>query len=87
MTDVEKCEINVTVGNGQKMKCELKVSVNRKLQDGQTVTLTKVLYVPQTVNVFECIKVCFKVRHDRATNDKIIIKKNKVSMILDTRKG
>ena len=62
--DVEKFEINVTVGNGQKMKCELKVSVNRKLQDGQTVNLTKVLYVPQAVNVFECIKVCFKGRYD-----------------------
>ena len=24
MTDVKKCEINVTVVNGQKMKCEIK---------------------------------------------------------------
>ena len=49
MTDVEKCEINVTVGNGQKMKCGLKGSVNMKLQDAQTVKLTEVLYVPQAV--------------------------------------
>ena len=39
--DVKKCEINVTVGNGQKMKCELKGSVNMKLKDGQTVKLTR----------------------------------------------
>ena len=32
MKEVEKCEIYVTVGDGQKMKCELKVSVNMKLQ-------------------------------------------------------
>ena len=31
MVDVKKCEINVTVGNGEKMKCELKGSVNMKL--------------------------------------------------------
>ena len=32
MTDIEKCEINVTVGNGQKMKCELKGLVSMKMQ-------------------------------------------------------
>ena len=32
MADVEKCEINVTVGNGQKMKCELKGLVSMKMQ-------------------------------------------------------
>ena len=31
------------------MKCELKGSVNMKLQGGQTVKLTKVLYLPQAV--------------------------------------
>ena len=32
MTDVEKFEINVTVVNGQKVKCKLKGSVNMKFQ-------------------------------------------------------
>ena len=49
MTVVEKYVINVTVGNGQKMKCELKGSVNMKLQDRQTLKLTEVLYVTQAV--------------------------------------
>ena len=31
ITDFEKCEINVIVLNGHKMKCELKDSVNMKL--------------------------------------------------------
>ena len=47
MTDVEKCEINVTVVNGHNMKCGIKGSVNMKIQDGKTVKLTKVLYIPQ----------------------------------------
>ena len=34
MTDVEKYNINVTVGNGQKMKFQLKGSANMMLQDG-----------------------------------------------------
>ena len=33
-TDVEKCEINVTVVNGQKMKCKIKCSVNMKMKGG-----------------------------------------------------
>ena len=52
MTEVEKCDINVTVGNGQKMKCALKCSVSMKLKDGKTVKLTEVLYVPQAVKIF-----------------------------------
>ena len=52
MKDVEKCDINVTVGNGHKMKCELKGSVNMKIQDGQTVELTVVLYMPQAMKNF-----------------------------------
>ena len=47
MRDAEKGEINVTVGNGQNMKCELKGSVNINIQEGGTVKLTKILYVPQ----------------------------------------
>ena len=49
MADVKKFEINVAVGNGQKMKCELKGLLNMKIQGGEMVMLTKVLYVPQAV--------------------------------------
>ena len=34
LTGVEECKINITVGNGQKMKCELKDTVNMKLHGG-----------------------------------------------------
>ena len=49
ITYVEKYEINITVVNGQKIKCELKGSVNMKLKDVQTVKRTKVQNVPQDV--------------------------------------
>ena len=52
MTDVEKCEINVTVGNGQKMKCELEGLASMKIQGGETVKLNEVLYVPQAVKIY-----------------------------------
>ena len=52
MTDVENFNINVTVGNDQKMKCEIEGSVNMKLQYGKMVKLTEVLYVPQAVKIF-----------------------------------
>ena len=88
MTDFEKCEINVTVGNGQKMKCELKSSVNMNPQDGQTVKLTEVLYVPQAMkNILSILQIVSKGAMMRATQDKMFIKENGVSMILDSRKG
>ena len=43
---MSKNKINVAVGNSQKMKCKLKVSVNMKMKDGETVKLNEVLYVP-----------------------------------------
>ena len=49
MTDVERCEINATVGNGHNMEYKLKGYVNMKFKDVQTVKLTKILYVPQAV--------------------------------------
>ena len=48
-TDVEKCEITVTVVNVQKMKCKIKGSINTKFQYGKMVKLTEVLYIPQAV--------------------------------------
>ena len=88
LTDIKKCEINVTVGNGQKMKCELKGSVKMKTQDGQTVKLTGVLYVPQAVkNLLSVSRLISKGATMGTTQDKTIIKKNDVSMILDAMKG
>ena len=49
MKYVEKCEINVTVRNSQNMKCNLKGSVNRKMQVKENVKLTNVMYIPQSV--------------------------------------
>ena len=49
MTNIEEYNIDVTVGNFQKMKCELKVTVNMNLQGGGKVKLTEVVYVPQAV--------------------------------------
>ena len=77
MTYVEKCEINVTVLNGQNMKCKLKGSVNMKLQDGQMVNLTKVLYVPQAVeNLLSISKLVSNGATMASTQDKIITKRN-----------
>ena len=42
-TYVKTFVINVTVGNGQKMKFELKVSVNMSTQGEETVDITEVL--------------------------------------------
>ena len=70
------------------MKCKLKVSVNMKLQDGKMVKLTEVLYVPQDVkNSLSISRLISKGVTMGATQDKMIIKKNGVSIILDTSKG
>ena len=52
MTYVKRCKINVTVGNGQKMKCEIKGSVNMKIQGRETLKLNESMYVPQAVENF-----------------------------------
>ena len=46
MTNIEECNIDVTVGNCHKMKCDIRDTVNMKLQAGGVVKLTEVLYVP-----------------------------------------
>ena len=38
-----KCEINVTVGNGQKTKFKIEVSVKMNMQGGEKGKLTEVL--------------------------------------------
>ena len=50
MTNIEECNIDATLGNGQKMKCKLTGTVNMKLQGGEIVNPNGVLYVPQLVN-------------------------------------
>ena len=88
MTYVEKFEINVTVENGQKMKSDIKGSVNMKLQDVQMVKLTEVLYVPQAMKyVFSVSRLISKDATMGSTKDKIIIKKNGVTIPLEERKG
>ena len=75
------------VGNGQNMKCELKGSVNMKLQNGKTVKLNEVLYIPQDVkNLLSISILVSKGATMGSTQDKIIIKRNGVSMPLDARK-
>ena len=64
MTRIEECKIYVTVGNGQKMKCDLKVKVKIKLQGIETVKLTEALYIPQAVKNIFCIQACIKKIHD-----------------------
>ena len=88
MTYVEQYEINFTVVNGQKMKSGLKRSVNMKFQYGQTVKLTKVLYITQAVkNILRVSRLMSKGSKMGATQDKVITKKNGVSVILDARKS
>ena len=61
ITEVEKCDFNITVGNGHKMKCKLKRYINMKLKYGKTVKLTEVLYMPQDVkNILSVSKLVSK---------------------------
>ena len=39
----------MTVVNGQKIMWDLKVPVNMKVQGGETVELTDILYIPRAV--------------------------------------
>ena len=74
----------MTVVNGQKMKCNLKGSVNMKLKGGETVNLTKVLYVSQSVNtILGVSRLVSKGSMMGATQDKMTIKKNSFNIILN----
>ena len=76
MIDVEKCEINVTVGNSQNLKCEIKVLVNVKMKGVETVKFAKVLYVPQAVKKFLSVsRIVTKGATTGATQEKMITKK------------
>ena len=59
-----------------------------KFQYGQKVKLTKVLYVPQAVkNLLSVSRLVPKGTKMGANQDKITIKKNGVSVIVDASKG
>ena len=76
MTNVQKCEINVTVGNVQKIKFKIKGSVNIKLQYRQKLKLTEVLYVSQSAkNLLGVSRLGSEGATMRATQEKNIIKK------------
>ena len=68
------------------MNCELKGTVNMKLQGGETVKFTDVLYVPQSVkNILIFLGVVSKWAIVGDTKYKMTIKKNDVNMILNVR--
>ena len=46
MTNNEECNIYATVVNVQKIKCELKGTVNMNIQGGEMAKLAEFLYVP-----------------------------------------
>ena len=77
----------MTVGNGQKMNCELISTVNMKLK-GEIVKLTEFLYVPQAVNnILIGPRLISKGATTEDTKDKMPINKNAINIILDARKG
>ena len=88
MTNIDDCKIYVTVGNGQKMKCELKGTVNMNLQKEEMIKLTAVIYVPQEVkNILSVSRLISKGFRMGDTKDKITTNRNNVNILLDSRKG
>ena len=70
------------------MKCELKGSVNMKFHYGKTVKLTKVMYVTQAEkNLLSVSRLIPKGTTMGDNQDKITIKINGVSVIVDASKG
>ena len=69
------------------MKCELKFAVNMKLQGGETVKFTEVLYLPQEVkNILSVSRIVSKGAMMGDTKCKMTIKENGVNMILNAVK-
>ena len=70
------------------MKCELKVSINMKLQYGKNLKLTEVRYIPQLgKNLLSVSRLVSKGATMGDIQDKTTINKKGVSMILYPRKG
>ena len=77
----------MTVGNGHKMKCEIKDLVNMNMKVRETVKPPEVLCVTKSVNnVLSVSSIVSKESTMGATQDKMTIKKNGVSMILNAIK-
>ena len=88
LTNIEECKIDVTVGNVQNTKCDLKNTVYMKLQGEETVKLNGVLYFYQAVrNILSVLRLVSKGHTMGDTQYKTTINKNGVNIILDTRKG
>ena len=76
MKNIEEFKIYVTVRTGQKMKCELKGTVNMNIKGGEMVNLTEVLYVPQAVkNLLSVSRLAPKRFMIGAIKDKTTIKR------------
>ena len=87
MTNIEECNIDVTLKNGQKLKCDLKFTVNMKLQVGETVKSSEVLYVSQAVkNILSVSRIISKGATMGYTKDKITINKGILNINLDAIK-
>ena len=72
------------VGNCQNMKCELKGTVNMKLQGGEKSNLENVIYVPQPVKeILSVSRLVAKGDTMGATKDRTTTKKNGVIMNLN----
>ena len=88
LTNIEELKIDVTVGNVQNMKCEIKGMVNMKLQGWKTVKFNDFLYVPKAVkNILSVLGVSSKGATMGDTKDKTTRNKIGVNMIMDARKG
>ena len=88
MTDVEKCDINVTVVNFQKMKCKLKGSVkNETTRRTNGETYQNTVPSPSCEKLLSVSKLVYMGATTGVTQDKTIINKNGVSITLDARKG
>ena len=75
------------MGSSQKMKCEIRGSVNMKLKCGKLVKLTKVLYVPPVVDFFLAYQgSCKSVSRWELLRIKLPLKIG-VSILLDKSKG
>ena len=84
---MKEFKIGVTVINYQKMKCEIKGTVNMKLQGGETFKLDEVLYLPQLVNnILSVSRLVSKESTMGDKKDKITINKGGARMTLDARK-
>ena len=77
----------MTVINDQNMNCEIKVTVNMKLQGGETFKLDEVLYLPQLVNnILSVSRLVSKESTMGDNKDKTTNKKGGSRMTLDARK-